>query len=71
MAEKIEDLGNNIFLVNGSLRLAFPPVQSPLQKGDDSNQVRPVLRKSGEKFEVLVPVVFQNGQAEIVEEMSW
>ncbi len=70
-AEKIEDLGKNTFLINGSERLAFPTAPSTPGTSDDPNQTRPVLRKSGARFELLAPVVFQNGKAEIVEEISW
>ena len=68
LANKVEDLGNATFLVDGSVRLAFPSVATQL-KGAGGPQI--LVRPGEGKTELLVPVVFAAGAAEIVEEISW
>ena len=55
---KIEDQGAGIFLVDGRMKLRF-------------SGANPRIRTDNGKSELLVPVVFANGQAIITEEISW
>jgi len=71
VAEKLEDLGNRSYLVDGTVRLAFPAVQQIAKPSDDAPMAQFTVRKSEGKFELLVPVAFQAGNAEITEEISW
>jgi mono/diheme cytochrome c family protein len=70
VADKVTDLGNDTYLVDDKMRI----VLSPSGKGP-SHRVAAVrkiqVRSSEGKFELLVPVIFKSGQAEITEEFSW
>lgn len=71
VGNKIENLGNNSFLVDGNLHLA---ISIPANIGKNSDQPplpQIVVRNSGGKFELLVPVVFDSGRAEIMEDIAW
>lgn len=57
VAAKIEEK-SGVFLVDEKVRLSFPGA-------------KPVLRNSGGKTELLVPVVFRDGAAQIVEHITW
>jgi cytochrome c2 len=57
VADKIEEK-DGVFLVGEKLKLKFPGA-------------KPLVRQSGGKFELLVPVAFTGQDAKIVEEISW
>jgi hypothetical protein len=57
-AEKIADKGDGTFVVDEHLLLKFPGSQ-------------PRLRSQDGKMELLIPVIFQNGQAQLVQEIVW
>ena len=65
VGESIKSLGNGAYLVDGGLRLAFP---RPSSSGSE-NKI--IVRSSEGKTELLVPVNFESGKAEIMEEISW
>lgn len=58
IGSKIEEQAAGVFLVDGRTRLKFPGAT-------------PRVRMDNGKSELLVPVVFANGQAVITEEISW
>lgn len=70
VADKIVDLGNKTYLVNDSIRLAFPSrLDEANQPGSPTQKI--TVRSSEGKFELLVPVVFAAGDVKITEEISW
>ena len=71
LADKVEDLGNSTYLVDGSLRLAFSSPSQKLINSDTASRPQITVRSSEGKYELLVPVVFESGAAEIMEEISW
>lgn len=58
VAEKIEPQPNGSFLVGESLTLTFPTA-------------KPLIRRIGDRTELLVPIIFNNGTATLTEEISW
>jgi len=69
VADKVTELGNDTYLVDDSLRIAL---LSPSGKGPRAASDRKIMVRSSEgKFELLVPVIFASGRAEITEEISW
>jgi len=69
IADKVTELGNDTYLVDDSMRIVL---LSPSEKGPRAvSDRKPVLRSSEGKFELLVPVIFASGRAEITEEISW
>lgn len=71
VGNKVESLGNNTYLVDGSIHLAFPATPRNGKNSDQPPAPQIMVRQSGGKYELLVPVVFEAGQAEIVEEIAW
>ena len=71
VADKIEDKGNGAFIIDGKIRLNFPASRPTPGRSDDLRVTRPIVRKSGDKFELLAPVNFQGNEAQVVEEISW
>ncbi len=57
-AGKIEAQPDGSYLIDGNVRIRLPGT-------------KPVLRESGGRQELLIPVVLTNGKAEIVQEISW
>lgn len=66
LADKMDDLGNATYLMDGSVRLAFPSLAT---NSKAASQI--LVRQSEGKSELLVLVVFESGVAEIVEEIAW
>jgi cytochrome c2 len=56
---KVEEQADGAFLLDGRLRLKL------------QSAARPLVRRNGERTELLVPVTFANGEAKFVEEFSW
>jgi mono/diheme cytochrome c family protein len=71
VADNIEDKGNGAFVIDGKVRLNFPASQPTPGRSDDLRVTRPIVRRSGDKFELLAPVNFQGNQAQVMEEISW
>jgi len=71
LGDKIQDLGNQTYLVDGIVRLGFPPVLLKGRNTDAPASPQIMVRQSGGKSELLVPVIFESGKAELVEEISW
>jgi hypothetical protein len=58
-ADKIEPLGNGWYRINGEWRLKIQA------------NAEPHLRPAANKTELLVPIRFDNGKAQLVEEFAW
>lgn len=59
VGNKIEDVGNGIYRIDGNLRMKL------------TSQTAPVVRSIGGKMELLVPVSFTNNRARIMQELNW
>jgi len=71
VADDVKDLGNDTYLVNGSVRLSFRSGRVNPATSGDFPPPRTLMRKTIGGVELLVPVNFRGGEAEIVEEISW
>ncbi len=71
LADKVEELGQSTYLVDGSIRLAFPFFTQKVNNGNTPSRPQITVRMSAGKYELLVPVIFESGAAEIMEEISW
>ncbi len=71
VGKKIESPGNNTFVVDGSLHLAFSMPAHGGKNSDQPPQPQILVRSIGGKSELLVPVIFESGEAEIVEDIAW
>jgi hypothetical protein len=59
VGDKIEAIGNGTYLVNGNLRTKI------------TSSATPIVRSSAGKMELLVPIAFTNGKAQLVQEYAW
>ena len=59
VGNKIEAVGDGVYRIDGGLRMKL------------TSSAMPVLRTSGGKSELIVPVTFTNGQARIIQELNW
>jgi mono/diheme cytochrome c family protein len=59
VGNKIDSLGNGVYLVDGALRTKL------------ISQAAPVVRSSAGKMELIVPLTFTNYKGRIVQEYSW
>ena len=71
VGEKITDLGKDTYLVDDSVRLAFPRSLREVASNLATPTHKIMIRSSEGKFELLVPVIFESGKAEVTEEISW
>lgn len=59
VGSKIEAVGDGVYRVDGQLRIKL------------TSQSTPVIRTNNNKMELLVPVVFTDRKARIVQDYSW